>query len=294
MPLLLGAALFFSPGPVAAAPTRIGMPGFEYPWSAVGRLNVAGHGYCSAVMVSERHLLTAAHCLWLASENRWWPAEAMHFVPGFQGDITLFADVRRYWVADGYGYGHGDAEGWSRDWAILELDRPLGRETGWLAAGGAGAGTVAAGDSLVTVGYGQDHRYRAGIDLGCRILSGPPRSPLIWTDCEALRGGSGGPLLAVTDAGVKVIGVVAGSSARGQGGGMAGVVPLSSMADSRRFPMAAKIVTAFPERGKAPPAGGTVPAEPLETMRVLGDAGDVPAGLARLLGRVGRDGVTRP
>ena len=34
-----------------------------YPWSAIGRLNIARRGHCTAVLVAPKLILTAAHCL---------------------------------------------------------------------------------------------------------------------------------------------------------------------------------------------------------------------------------------
>src|SRR5271154_3135713 len=78
-----------------AAPQRIHVDAAEYPFSAIGRLNVGGHGYCSAVLVAERIVLTAAHCLWLPSENRWWPPSAGVFCAGLSRRRGAAALARR-------------------------------------------------------------------------------------------------------------------------------------------------------------------------------------------------------
>ena len=44
----------------AVGAQRMIVNALEYPWSAIGRVNLGGRGHCTGFLVSERHVLTAA------------------------------------------------------------------------------------------------------------------------------------------------------------------------------------------------------------------------------------------
>ncbi|MFD2204810.1 hypothetical protein [Kiloniella antarctica] len=105
----------------------------EYPWSALGRLNVAGRHFCNGVMVGKNKLLAPASCLYDLVEGRWFQPKEMVFVAGYQrDDSTIFSPAESYQIAQGFVPKNQNLKSMLNNWAQISLSLPLGDHTGWV------------------------------------------------------------------------------------------------------------------------------------------------------------------
>jgi len=135
LPLLAVAPAAITP---AAATPQLAKPVIveaqSYPWSALGRVNTGGRGYCTGVLISERHVLSQARCLYNAIEGRWWDASDLHFVAGYERErYRIHAAVSHVRVAPDFAGGSSATlANLLNDWALLTLAAPIGYEAGWM------------------------------------------------------------------------------------------------------------------------------------------------------------------
>ncbi len=174
-----------APGPEAAPPApapalldrhgRMIVEAMEYPWSALGRLNTGGRGFCTGILIGPRLVLSQAHCLYFRVEGRWRTPNELHFVAGYQRDaVIIHAGVATYEVAPEFSGGAGASSlaAAAADWALVTLDAPIGRQAGWLALQQLDPGTrarLALGAGLaVQAGYRRGWEHGLTVKLGCR------------------------------------------------------------------------------------------------------------------------------
>lgn len=165
------------PAPVPEVPSLNGRflaDAQEYPWSAIGRVNLAGRGFCNGIMISDRQVLTQAQCLYTRREGRWWQPGELHFIAAYQRDRFLAdSKITRFVAAPGYNPAAGASlSNLTNNWAILELAQPIGLKTGWLGLQRNEDGLKAAetGGSAVFLraGYRSDWPNAISVFIGCR------------------------------------------------------------------------------------------------------------------------------
>ena len=182
-------------------------------WVAVGRLEFAGAPICTATLVTENHVLTAAHCLFDPETATALPRERLVFRAGWRNAHgAAFRGVRS--VALHPAYSYADPTGSERvrhDLALLTLIRPI-RANQVVPLRAARAPAVGDQVSIVT-------RSSAGPETVARPSPCAVRAVedgVLVLGCEVTFGMSGAPILVPTQDGPRVVGVVS-AKARADG-----------------------------------------------------------------------------
>ncbi len=262
------------PPPAPPADGRVVVEAGEYPWSAVGRVNTGGRGYCTGILVGPGLVLATAQCLYNATEGRWWHRSEVHFVAGYQRD-TYQADspAASYLVPPGFTPGGGlTLANVASNWAVVVLADPIGERTGWLGMrrlDQAMRRRIQLGEALVLpVGYRRGRPHAITLNLGCD-LGGAPR-PGGAADCEVLPHDAAVPPLLFSGGVFRAVG---DQLPDGRSGG-------GALADALRTAGLATL------EGRAPRPGGPVSPLPLATIDLfLGYLGYLPAGMDPDAGR---------
>ncbi len=105
----------------------------DFPWCTISRListySSGYQGVCTGWMVDDFHLVTAGHCVFRHENDDGW-AESVEVLPALDVDYMPYGHA---WAVRYRSYEEWTISGMSQhDWAVVTLDRNIGRFTGWM------------------------------------------------------------------------------------------------------------------------------------------------------------------
>lgn len=192
---------------------RIPMTSRKKPWSAIGKIegiDADGEGYsCTGTLIADDLVLTNSHCVVNPDTRKL--SRAIAFLPNLiNGQVRDKNDIAYATsVTPGTEFKSGTLADYVDDWAIIKLDRPLGKKYGVIPLKSLPSFDLV-GDTqkFALVGYSGDfpnpkkkeyqefttgESMTAGVHLGCSILR--QKDNLLYHNCDTKGGASGGAII---------------------------------------------------------------------------------------------------
>ena len=174
-------------------------------WEGVGRLDIAGKGFCTAALIEPRIILTAAHCLF-DIDNTPIAANRFTFEAGLRdGRAAASRNITRVLAHPDYVHGgpSTDTAKVVNDIAVLELDQPIrnGRIIPYPIAS-----QPQTGDQIGIVSYGRDRANAPSLQETCNVMS--RQDGVLLMSCDVAFGSSGAPVFRLRDRQFEIVSVV--------------------------------------------------------------------------------------
>ena len=239
----------------------------QYPWSAIGRVNMAGvrtRSHCTGALVGEQVVVTAAHCLYRRDLSKWALPGQVHFVAGYQrGEFQAHARGEQLFISpkfDPVKWVHPD--NYPNDWAVIVLDAPIGRKVGYLGLLAMRETQLvefhAQNRTFALAGYPRDRAHAISLDESCGIEAFFGGAHLMSHNCTIVNGDSGAPISLRFKGGLAVVGVNSAAGVSTNRGKVNTAVPIHAFIDT--LIQAIRSTESAPEFASGPVRAGGLPA----------------------------------
>lgn len=180
----------------------------NWPWTAIGRINMQGTSFCTGALVAADQVLTAAHCLLNKATGRLHRPDFLTFAAGYdRGQYKAVGHVKSYKTPCTPILPLPDKLGaMDCDIALLQLTEPITDPKPLPMAKEALEEQASQNGTLLLAGYQQDRPYMLSIDERCRLLKWVGKGVFLHS-CDGVKGASGAPVISRVGDQFMIIGV---------------------------------------------------------------------------------------